>query len=96
MAKQEYLNLIIHYQKLISMLYQLNRDLSLEEKGLMALMLYLQAGGFKLTPETLEHYCPNPSHETILMLAHLRQFGYLNVIGKGERITVVEDNEIKE
>lgn len=76
--------------------YLLNKDLSLEAKGFMALMLHLQEGGFKLTPETLEHYCPNPSHEAILMLAHLRQLGYLNVIGEGERITVVEDNEIKE
>lgn len=76
--------------------YLLNKDLPLEAKGFMALMLHLQEGGFKLTIETLEHYCPNPSHETILMLAHLRKLGYLNVIGKGERITVVENNEIKE
>ena len=75
--------------------YLLNKDLSLEAKGFMALMLHLQEGGFKLTPKTLEHYYPNPSHET-LMLVHLRQLGYLNVIGEGERITVVEDNEIKE
>ena len=76
--------------------YLLNKDLSLEAKGFMALMLHLQDGGFKLTPDTLEHYCPNPSHDTILMLAPLRMLGYLNVIGEGERITVVEDNEIKE
>ena len=76
--------------------YLLNKDLSLEAKGFMALMLHLQDGGFKLTPDTLEHYCPNPSHDTIIMLAHLRMLGYLNVIGEGERITVVEDNEIKE
>lgn len=76
--------------------YLLNKDLSLEAKGFMALMLHLQEGGFKLTPETLEHYCSNPSHETILMLAHLRRLGYLNVIDEGKRITVVEDNELKE
>ena len=72
--------------------YLLNKDLSLEEKGFMALMLHLQEGGFKLTGETLERYLPNPSHEAILMLAHLRMLGYLNVIGEGERITVVENN----
>lgn len=76
--------------------YLLNKDLSLEEKGFMALMLHLQEGGFKLTGETLEHYCPKASYVSILMLAYLRKLGYITIIDEGERITVVEDNEMKE
>jgi hypothetical protein len=78
--------------------YLLNKDLSLEEKGFMALTLHLQEGNIKLTGETLKHYCPKEARQarTILILARLYHLGYINIIDEGERITVVEDNEIKE
>lgn len=78
--------------------YLLNKDLSLEEKGFIALTLHLQEGNIKLTGETIAHYCPKEASQvqTILMLARLNHLGYLNIFDEGERMTVVEDNEIKE
>lgn len=96
MAKVFNLNLIIHFINLYSMLYLLNKDLSLEEKGLMALMIHLQGGGIRLTSNTIKHYCEQPFGEFLL---HLYKLKYIKLVKNGGHIDVYsvrEDNEIKE
>jgi hypothetical protein len=78
------------------MLYLLNKNLSLEEKGLMALMLHLQGGGIRLTSNTIKHYCEQPLDE---FLWHLYKLKYIKLVKDGGHIdvsSVREDNEIKE
>ena len=81
--------------------YLLNKNLSLEEKGLMALLLHLHEGGIKLTNETIKHYCEHylPPIEAVKLLLPLRVLGYIEIIKGGDetRISILrEDNEIKE
>lgn len=76
--------------------YLLNKNLSLEEKGLMALMLHLQGGGIRLTSSTIKHYCKQPLDE---ILWHLYKLKYIKLVKDGGHIdvsSVREDNEIKE
>lgn len=87
---------IIHFINLRNMHYLLNKDLSLEEKGLMAFMLHLQEGGLRIESYTLKHYCGEPLGEFIW---HLYKLKYLKLIKDGRHIDVCcvkEDNEIKE
>jgi hypothetical protein len=72
------------------MLYLLNKNLSLEEKGLMALLLHLNEGGIKITTDTIMHYISSP-----LTLTHLIKEGYVD-FNSDEDYTLREDNEIKE
>jgi hypothetical protein len=81
--------------------YLLNKNLSLGEKGLMALLLHLHEGGIKLTNKTIEHYCEYylTPIEAVELLLPLRVLGYIEIIKDGDeaRISIVrEDNEIKE
>ena len=76
--------------------YLLNKDLSLEAKGLMALMLHLQGGGIRLTSNTIKHYCEQQLDEFLWRLYKLK---YIKLIEDGGHIdvsSVREDNEIKE
>ena len=79
------------------MLYLLNRDLSLEEKGLMALMLHLQDGGFRIDKFIINQLCgEQPLGE---VLSHLYKLKYIKLVKDGGHIdvsSVREDNEIKE
>ena len=78
------------------MLYLLNKNLSLEEKGLMALMLHLQEGGIRLTSNTINYYCEQPFGDFLL---HLYKLKYIKLVKDGRHIdvsSVKEDNEIKE
>ena len=70
--------------------YLLNKNLSLETKGLMALLLHLNEGGIKITTDTIMHYISSP-----LTLAHLIEEGYID-FNSDEDYTLREDNEIKE
>lgn len=81
--------------------YLLNKKLSLEEKGLMALLLHLHEGGIKLTNETIEHYCVHYSTpiDAVKLLLPLRVFGYIEItrgVGETHISSIREDNEIKE
>ena len=76
--------------------YLLNKDLSLEEKGLMALMLQLQKGGFRIDSFIIKHICGLPLKE---LLWHLYKLKYIKLVKDGRHIdvsSVREDNEIKE
>jgi hypothetical protein len=76
--------------------YLLNKNLSLEEKGIMSLMLHLQEGGIRLTSHTIKHYCEQPLDDSIW---HLYKLKYLKLAKDGGHIDVSlvrEDNEIKE
>jgi hypothetical protein len=70
--------------------YLLNKDLLLESKGLMALLLHLNEGGIKITTDTIMHYISSP-----LTLTHLIKEGYVD-FNSDEDYTLREDNEIKE
>ena len=70
--------------------YLLNKNLLLETKGLMALLLHLNEGGIKITTDTIMHYISSP-----LTLAHLIKEGYID-FNSDEDYTLREDNEIKE
>lgn len=75
------------------MLYLINKNLSLEEKGLMALMLHLQDGGIRLSSNTIKHYCEPPLDE---FLWHLYKLKYIKLVKDGRHIdvsSVREDNE---
>lgn len=81
--------------------YLLSKSLSLETKGLMALMLHLQGGGIKLTNKTIEHYCGHYllPIEAVKLILPLRLLGYIEITKDGDdtHISIVrEDNEIKE
>lgn len=81
--------------------YLLNKNLSFEEKGLMALLLHLHEGGIKITSETIKHYCEHDltPMETAKLLLPLRFLGYIEIYKDGyeTRISIVrEDNIIKE
>lgn len=76
--------------------YLLNKDLSFEEKGLMALMLYLQAGGLRIDSYIIKRICGQPLKELIW---HLYELKYIKLVKDGRHIdvsSVREDNEIKE
>lgn len=81
--------------------YLLNKNLSLGEKGLMALLLHLHEGGIKLTNKTIEHYCGyylSPI-DAVKLLLPLRVLGYIEIIKDGDEASihiVREDNGIKE
>jgi hypothetical protein len=70
--------------------YLLNKDLLLESKGLMALLLHLNEGGIKITTDTIMHYISSP-----LTLTHLIKEGYID-FNSDEDYTLREDNELKE
>lgn len=81
--------------------YLLNKNLSFEEKGLMALMLHLHEGGIKLTNETLKHYCEYclTPIEIASLLLPIHAFEYIEITKDGDDaiISIVrEDNEVKE
>jgi hypothetical protein len=81
--------------------YLLNKKLSFEEKGLMALMLHLQEGGIKITNETIKHYCEYclSNIEIAKLLLPLRILEYIEISEDGDEafISIVrEDNIIKE
>jgi hypothetical protein len=76
--------------------YLLNKDLSLEEKGLMALMLRLQESGFRIDSYIIKRICGQPLKEFIW---HLYELKYIKLVKDGRHIDVSfvrEDNEIKE
>lgn len=76
--------------------YLLNKDLSLEEKGLMALMLRLQEGGLRIDSYILKRICEQPLNE---LICHLYKLKYIKLVKDGRHIdvcSVKEDNEIKE
>jgi hypothetical protein len=76
--------------------YLLNKDLSFEEKGLMALMLYLQAGGLRIDSFIIKRICGQPLKELIW---HLYELKYIKLVKDGRHIDVCcvrEDNGIKE
>lgn len=92
---------IIHFINLRNMHYLLNKDLSLESKGLMALLLHLHEGGIKLTNKTIARYCAHSltSTEVIRLLLPLRILGYIKITNDGYEAyihIIKEDNEIKE
>lgn len=70
--------------------YLLNKNLLLESKGLMALLLHLNEGGIKITTDTIMHYISSP-----LTLTHLIKEGYVD-FNSDEDYTLREDNETKE
>jgi hypothetical protein len=70
--------------------YLLNKNLLLETKGLMALLLHLNEGGIKITTDTIMHYISSP-----LTLTHLIKEGYID-FNSDEDYTLREDNELKE
>lgn len=72
--------------------YLLNKNLSLEEKGLMALLLHLHEGGIKVTTDTIMHYIYSP---WTLIHLHLVKEGYVD-FNSDEDYTLREDNELKE
>jgi hypothetical protein len=76
--------------------YLLNKNLSLEEKGLMALMLRLQEGGFRIDHFIINQLCGQPLNE---LMWHLYKLKYIKLVKYGRHIDVYsvrEDNEIKE
>lgn len=81
--------------------YLLNKNLSLEAKGVMAILLYLNEGGIKLTGKTIRRYCIHSMLEydyfSVLMSLHLSN--YIDICDDEDYVcitTVREDNEIKE
>lgn len=81
--------------------YLLNKNLSFDEKGLIALLLHLHEGGIKLTNETLKHYCEYclTPIEIVSLLLRIRAFKYIEITNNGDKYTISivrEDNEIKE
>ena len=71
------------------MLYQLNRNLSLEEKGMLAILLHLQEGGVKIDDESLRHFIPSDYYITF----HISQLISAGYMQKEKDIYVVhEDN----
>ena len=76
--------------------YLLNKDLSLEEKGLMALLLHLQESGFRIDSYIIKHICEQPLDESLWRLYKLK---YIKLVKDGRHIdvsSVREDNETKE
>lgn len=81
--------------------YLLNKNLSLGEKGLMALLLHLHEGGIKLTNATIEHYCGYylTPIEAVKLILPLRALGYIEItkgVGETHISSIREDNETKE
>lgn len=70
--------------------YLLNKNLSLDAKGLMALLLHLNEGSVKITTNTIMHYISSP-----WTLTYLIKEGYVD-FNSDEDYTLREDNEIKE
>ena len=75
--------------------YLLNKDLSLEEKGLMAIMLRLQEGVFRIDSYIIKRICgcEQPLDE---FLWHLYKLKYIKLVKDGRHIEVYslrEDNE---
>lgn len=90
---------IIHFIKLRNMHYLLNKDLSLESKGLMALLLHLHEGGVKLTDETIKRYCALTDTEVVRLLLPISILRYIKISDGGDEtyiFSIREDNEIKE
>ena len=85
------------------MLYLLNKDLSLEAKGLLSIMLHLQDGEIEAGLEAALHYSNESYAALSCALRELQNHGYVIMQERNERnlkVAILENNstsnEIKE
>lgn len=79
--------------------YLLNKDLSLEAKGLLSIMLHLQDGAVLAEIETVKHYSKESMVKLTDTFHELQSHGYLMLTRDMDGnigVTALMDNEIKE
>lgn len=86
---------IIHFINLRNMHYLLNKDLSLEAKGFMALASHLKDGGIRVDYLVLEHYLKEHTRQIKNIVKELESNGYI-VFNHDTNEAYIYDEGIKE
>ena len=78
------------------MLYLLNKDLSLEAKGMLSIMLHLQDGAVSVEIDTVKHYSKESRVKLTDTFRELQSHGYF-ILTKNKDgnigVTALMDNE---